>query len=676
MSSHLSKFHVCQIFFWVVASHAAVPTIPNGVYDQTTITPFTIGSCTGEGAGCSGVYGMSWLSDGRMVLLTSDYQQHGQMPYPGHPRSKVTLLSGLTGGGSVVATDIATHFKLPTGVEVVNDRIYVSDMDSVYMVPTNSPSNDSLSRMNNRRRMFETPTPTMFGGNTAPTNFAFPSSQSGGGSFTVLTSHNHHYVFTPVYYQGKFYANYAGATLNGNGSANLNPASFFSGALLSWDTTTTQLDTNANRAGGGLRSPNGNCLGPGGVIFSADNQGSYLPMCTITRFKPFTNQFAGYRQDQNYTPNFAQAAYDRGQWKYEPPVAVNYYDQTNHAGWVSLAQPFYLTSGPYAGNLLVGDMNSRGMWRVAFDTLQDTTNTQNIQGAVFFFTPGAATGGLGVGNNGINRITQGPDGTIYAGVLRGVGNWGMGPASNMIYKFTPKANPTQFEVLSIRSLQDGYELILNRKVNPATAIAANFTVGQRTWVRKSGYGLGAMSSNPAQYQGVTPVYYNRPISSVSVSTDSMRIHLVVPGIKRINQVESGVKGDSIVHWHTQFTISANLMSISGAANYTTEAAYAQNWISSRTWDPAIVTAVAPSRHLSLLENKVWFVSKPGNLRVNVDNMSSPYQAILRDPQGRVLLVREGTPGTSMEIAAPKASQSVYLIEIRSDGDSYRKIVTF
>ena len=131
-----------------------------------------------------------------------------------------------------------------------------------------------------------------------------------------------------------------------------------------------------------------------------------------------------------------------------------------------------------------------------------------------------------------------------------------------------------------------------------------------------------------------------------------------------------------MHWHTQFTISANLMSISGAANYTTEAAYAQNWISSRTWDPAIVTAVAPSRHLSLLENKVWFVSKPGNLRVNVDNMSSPYQAILRDPQGRVLLVREGTPGTSMEIAAPKASQSVYLIEIRSDGDSYRKIVTF
>ena len=102
MSSHLSKFHVCQIFFWVVASHAAVPTIPNGVYDQTTITPFTIGSCTGEGAGCSGVYGMSWLSDGRMVLLTSDYQQHGQMPYPGHPRSKVTLLSGLTGGGSVL----------------------------------------------------------------------------------------------------------------------------------------------------------------------------------------------------------------------------------------------------------------------------------------------------------------------------------------------------------------------------------------------------------------------------------------------------------------------------------------------------------------------------------------------------------------------------------------------
>ena len=88
--------------------------------------------------------------------------------------------------------------------------------------------------------------------------------------------------------------------------------------------------------------------------------------------------------------------------------------------------------------------------------------------------------------------------------------------------------------------------------------------------------MGAMSSNPSQYIGVTPVYYNRPISSVSISNDSMRIHLVVPGIKRINQVESGVRGDSIVHWHTQFTISANLMSASGAANYTTEAAYAHS----------------------------------------------------------------------------------------------------
>ena len=645
------------------------------MYDQTVINPMTIGSCSGEGAGCSGVYGMDWLSDGRMVLLTSDYQQHGQMPYPGRPRSKVTLLSGLS-GGTVTATDIATHFKLPTGVTVVNDRIYVADMDSVYVVPSNTAPADSIGRMNNRRRMFETPTPTMYGGNNPPMNFAFPSSQSGGGTFTVLNSHNHHYVFTPVYYQGKFYANYAGATLNNSGTAALNASSYFASALLSWDTSTTQLDTNVNRAGGGLRSPNGNCLGPGGAVFSADNQGSYLPMCTITRFKPFTNQFAGYRQDAGFTPNFAQAAYDRGLWKYEPPVAINSYDQSGHTGWVSLAQPFYLTQGPYAGDLLVGDMNSRGMWRIAFDTLPDTTGAENIQGATFYFTPGAATGTLGVANNGINRITQGPDGTVYAGALRGVGNWGMGPATNMIYKFTLKANPTHFEVRRIRSLQDGYELILNRKVNPSTVVTANFTIGQRTWVRKSGYGLGAMSSNPSQYIGVTPVYYNRPISSVSISNDSMRIHLVVPGIKRINQVESGVRGDSIVHWHTQFTISANLMSASGAANYTTEAAYAQNWVSSRTWDPTIVTSIAPSKPISMLGEKAWFTSRPGMLRVNVDNLGKSYEAVLRDLQGRVLLRRDGNSGVPLEISAPSATQSMYLIEVRSGSDGYSKVVLF
>jgi hypothetical protein len=665
------------------AVRSAVPTTVNGMYAQSEITPFSIGTCVGEGPGCSGVYGMDWLSDGRMVLLTSDFQGHNPKPRDARIRSKVTLLSGLP-NGPVVVEDIATHFKLPTGLVVVNDRIWVTDMDTVYSIPNNAPAftgnveNDTLLRMNNRQRRFGTPLPTMYGGNNAPTNFAFPEANcyvAGGQSgCTNLNSNSHHYVFTPVFHQGKFYASYGGATKPGTGMSDLNASSFFAGALLAWDSTTTVLDSNVNRAGGGLRSPDGNTLAPDGSIFVGDNQGSWLPMNTITRFHPFTNQFAGYRQAPTYTPNWAQAGYDRGAMTYVPPVAINRYDQNNRTGWVALTQPYFLSRGPYAGDLLVGDINSRGLWRVAFDTLQDTTGTVNLQGAVFYFTPGSPANvspALGTGNNGMNRITQGPDGTIYAGALRGVGNWGSGAATNLIYAFRPQQSPNHFEIRRIRSLQDGYELILNRKVNPATVTVANFTVGQRSWVRQAGYGAGFSPANiPNNYTGAAQ-YANRPVSSVAISNDSMRIRLVVPNIRRINQDR---RGDSVTHWHTQFEISAAVTSASGAPLYTTEAAYAQNWNSSRAWDPTLITSVAPQK-ISTLNSRVWVTAQAGVLSVHTDRIL-PFEATLRDMRGRLMARKKGDGVGLLEFQAPAGSPAVYTLEIRALEETWRKVVLF
>ncbi len=643
--------------FFAATANASQPTTPNALFTQTTVTipGTTVGTCSEENTGCVGVYGIDWLSDGRMVLLTNDWStSHGTMPAPGanRPGTKVTLVSGLN-GGTITSKDIATNFKNPTGVVVVNDRIYVADQDSFYVIPDNTGATPA----SNRTRKFQMPVTNTTGSN--PLNFAFPAAGWTGSG--TATGYYHHYMGSPIYYQGKFYASYSGSPTSGSGLASLVPSSYFDGAFLAFDTNTTLLDTNVNRAAGGYRSPNGIGMGPGGIFLTTDNQGSYLPMCTMTFVKPFTNQFLGYRQDSGYAPNWSQAAYAAGRFHYEPPVAVMAYAAD---GWRSLAQPLYLSSGPYTGDWLVGDVTSTGIARVAMDSVLDSTGASTVQGAALWFANS-------MGNDAINRLSQGPDGAIYAGTLRTIGNWPMGIAANLLYKFTP-SNAAQFEIRKIRSVQDGYELYLSQKisaasVNPAN-IAANFIVQQRSWVRQSAYGLGAAGGEGAA------IYTNRPVSSVAVSNDSLRVHLVVPGILRLNQ---GRRGDTITHWQTQFTFS-NLTSATGGANYTTEASYAQNWISSRTWNAALATptpaSISVAQKSSLLGNHVWFTTSPGFLHVNVD-IAGPYRAMLYDLQGRVLAQASGS-GSALEFKAPRNAQSLYLLEVHSGSDAYNKVVMF
>ncbi len=668
----------------VSAQHAVPPKRVSGTYDMTTWKPMPEGSCSGEGAGCTTIMGFDWLSDGRMVILSNDYLGHDQKP-DNRPRAKVSIVSTPISNTST-ATTIASHFKQPGGIKVVNDKIWVSDMDTMYVIPTNSPV--AADTLKNRTPRFGMPLSTMYNGNAAPNNFAFNKPNCNGISgCTSSNSQAHHYVFTPVYYQGKFYAAYGGNTGSGNGEAKLNASSFYSGALLTWDSATTALDTLSNRSfGGGLRSPNGTALGPNGTIFYTDHQGSYLPMCTLTPFKVGATkmQFGGYRQDNSYSPNFAQAWYDRGQADYVPPVAINRYNQSNKTGWVGIAQPLWLTQGPYAGQILVGDINSYGLWRVALDTLNDTTGTENMQGAVFYFNPGS-TGNLGTGQAGINRLTQGPDGTIYAGSGRTVGNWAGGQSSSLIYVFKPKATPTQFEIQTIRSLKDGYELILNKKVNPASVTKGSFSVGQRSWVRQSAYGLGFVPLNSNGSTTGAPNFTKRTIDSVQVSLDSLRIRLKVSGVKRLNQDK---RGDTTTHWHTLFMFSNKIVSSTGDSIYTTEADYAQNWINTtREWNggkldyDTVVVAVDTTppivvlRQSSRLQNNVWFTQRPGLINVNVDNMK-PYQVFLRDLHGRVVDRKVGAAGVPLQINAPGTTQAVYTLEVKSEGESYRKIFTF
>ena len=77
----------------------------------------------------------------------------------------------------------------------------------------------------------------------------------------------------------------------------------------------------------------------------------------------------------------------------------------------------------------------------------------------------------------------------------------------------------------------------------------------------------------------------------------------------------------------------------------------------------------------MLQSKVWFTQRVGFVNVNVDNMK-PYMVVLRDLHGRVVDRKAGSAGVPLQIKAPGSTQSVYTLEVKSEGESYSKIFTF
>lgn len=73
-------------------------------------------------------------------------------------------------------------------------------------------------------------------------------------------------------------------------------------------------------------------------------------------------------------------------------------------------QPLQLTQGPFAGQLLIGDLMG-GIRRVSLQSVEG-----QLQACLFRFSQGLPTG--------VYRLLESPQGTLFAGGLDGIGNWG------------------------------------------------------------------------------------------------------------------------------------------------------------------------------------------------------------------------------------------------------------
>ncbi|AGZ41278.1 family 16 glycoside hydrolase [Actinoplanes friuliensis] len=434
------------------------------------------------------VTAMDWYPDGRLAIATWG----GSDTVAG----EVYILSNVTGStspGQVTTKRIATGLREPMGLKIVDGKVYVSQKHELTEL-TDTNGDDVLDQ---RRTVATWP----FDGNF------------------------HEFAFGLLYKDGFFYLNLSvsinlgGATTEPQGSPNR-------GTSLKINRSTGAVQYVA----GGLRTPDGIGWGPEGDIFVTDNQGGWLPSSKLLQIK----------QDRffNHYTN-PDGPYD------SQPVTqpVLWLPQNEIAN--SPSTPLLLNSGPYSGQMLIGDVTYGGIQRAFLEKING-----QYQGAVFRLTQGLEMG--------VHRLSQGPDGAIYAGGLGAGGNWGQeGKLTYGLQKLTPNSTSV-FDIKAMRAVAGGFELEYTQPVSTDTAaqLAARYRAEQWRYVPTPAYGGPKVDE---EQLGVT---------SATLSSDRLKVTLKL----------SGLKPGRVVHVRSPRPFT----STTGSSLWSTEAWYTLNSLADGT----------------------------------------------------------------------------------------------
>jgi len=292
---------------------------------------------------------------------------------------------------------------------------------------------------------------------------------------------------------------------------------------------------------GGHRTPNGIGFGPENAIFVSDNQGEWTPANELNHVQKghFYSFYQSTDAPDTYASPFQDPA-DRlspGQGETLPAVQLPQGEIGN-----SPTEPILIPEGtPYAGQMLMGDMKYGGIQRLFLERINGTW-----QGAVFRFTMGLEVG--------VNRLTWGADGSLYAG---GIGatqfgwSW-INPDGNRTFQGLQRlrfTGVTAFEMKAVRATAEGFEIEFTKPV-PRSYLAqpANYRFSQ--W----GY-----RATPA-YGGTKLNQESLTASAAEPSADGTRVRLTVPGLRvgRVVYIMTdplSVEGDTM--WSTEAWYTLN-----------------------------------------------------------------------------------------------------------------------
>ena len=405
------------------------------------------------------VSALAWTEDDRLVVATSgDVSPGGPVPDP--ESGEVYILDGVVGDTSadeVTVTKVAEDLLNPMGAVVVDGTIYVSERDGLTALTPDSDGDGLLEQ----EQIAEWPY---------------------GGNF-------HEFAFGLEYADGYFYVSLSVAIDPGGKTTNPQPAAN-RGTSIRVDRETGDIDFVAS----GLRTPNGMGFGPGGELFVMDNQGDWLPSSKLIHIE----QDAFF----NSRPN------PPGPFDDQPVTRPVLWLPQNEIG-NSPSNPELLSDGPFAGQMLFGDVTYGGLQRAYLEEVDGA-----YQGAVFRHSAGLEAG--------VNRTIVGPDGDIYVGGIGEGGNWGEpGKLRYGLQKLSPNGT-NAFDIREMRATPTGFELEYTQPLSEETAAALADAYQVEQWT---------YSPSP-QYGGPKIGTEELSVTAATLSEDGTTVTLEIDGLKR------------------------------------------------------------------------------------------------------------------------------------------------
>lgn len=390
------------------------------------------------------VGGMDFLSDGRLVISTWD------------ALGAVYIIDNASSGdpAKMKVKKIADGLAEPLGLKVVNDTIYVLQKQELTQLIDNN-GDEIIDEYRN-----------------------ICNSWNAGPNF-------HEFAFGLEYQDGYFYGNLSIAIEPGGASTQPQLEGRGSTVKIS---RTGELTYVAN----GLRVPNGIGYGIDGELFITDNQGDWLPCSKLLHIT----------QDAFFGSRAVDFAGTEG-IKVKQPVLWLPQDEIGNSPTI----PLYLDKGPYAGQMIHGEVTNGGIKR---DFIEKVNG--EYQGCVFRFVQGLEAG--------VNRLRWGPDGALYVGGIGNSGNWNQtGKLWYGLQKLTYNEKPC-FEMLAVRAKSNGLEIEFTEALREGDGWdTKDYEVRQWHYVPTAAYGGPKVDEE------------NLEILSANVSSDRKKVFLELEGMR-------------------------------------------------------------------------------------------------------------------------------------------------
>lgn len=408
------------------------------------------------------VTALDWTADDRLAVVTAGSVSPGGWvpdPEPG----EVFLLDNVTGETSadkVTYTKVATDLFNPMGIAIIGTSMFVSERDK--LTELTDPDGDGF-----------------FDKHSTVATWPF------GGNF-------HEFAFGLLHDDENFYVNLSVAINNGGATTDPQPANNRGTAI-----KVNRKTGAVSYVAGGLRTPNGMVKGPDGELFVMDNQGAWLPSSKLVHIEQgkFFNHFTNPAGPFDTTPVSAPAL-----WVPQNEIGN------------SPSAPVQLETGPYAGQLVFGDVTYGGLQRGVLEKVDG-----EYQGAVFRHSAGLEAG--------VNRTVVGPDGALYVGGIGEGGNWSEpGKLKFGLQKLTPNGKDA-FDMTKMHATEKGFEITYTQPLSDETveqiAEAPNTAYRMDHWryVATRAYGGPKVDERPLV------------VEAAAVSADRKRVTLTVGGLE-------------------------------------------------------------------------------------------------------------------------------------------------